>query len=450
MTAQRFPGRMSEAEALLWRLDADPALSGTFGNITMLDRAPDWERFRRRLQYAASVIPRLRQRVHQGPTPLVPPSWVDDPDFDPDFHVRRVALPRPGSPAQLLELVANTLLDPFDRTRPLWQVTVVEGLRGGRAAVIEKLHHSVADGEVGMRFALEIMDLERDAPGPTIDSDHQEAGTPAPPTDAPSDPDRSGVDAPTSLPAFADLVADAAGSIRSAVAQLTDLESARSTLWTARSLRRRIEIVSVPLERVLGPARRLGGTLNTAMLTAVADAAGAYHRDLDHPVEALRATMAVSTRTDSSGTNAFTLARLTVPTDRMPIARRFALVHAEATRVRAIAESAPLERLAVVAGVLPTAVVTRIARQQSRTVDFGISTLRGAPVPVYIAGAKVTANHPIGPLVGTALNATAMSSDTSIDIGLHIDGAAIVEPDRLRRRLVEAFRRLERGAGAAE
>ena len=126
----------------------------------------------------------------------------------------------------------------------------------------------------------------------------------------------------------------------------------------------------------------------------------------------------------------------------MPIARRFAAIHAEATRVRAIAEAAPLDRLAGVAGFLPTAALTRIARLQSHTVDFGVSSLRGIPVPVYVAGARVVSNHPIGPLVGTALNATAMSSDASLDIGLHIDTAAISDHALMRKRVVESFRRL--------
>ena len=208
---------------------------------------------------------------------------------------------------------------------------------------------------------------------------------------------------------------------------MADLEPAHSPLWTQRSLRRTLEVLAVPLEPLKQSARKLDGTLNTALLTVIADAAGRYHRDLGNPVDSLRASMAVSTRVAVAETNAFTLARLTVPTGTQAIDRRFRTIHHEATRVREAAVSAPLERLAVVGSVLPAAVITRLARQQSHTVDFGISTLHGAPVPVFVSGARVLANHPIGPLVGTALNATAL----------------------LRRRVNESVRKLLRAAGAA-
>lgn len=439
-----FAGRMSEAEALLWRLDRDPALSGTFGNLTLLDRAPDVARLRRRLEWAAGQIPRLRQRVQPGPTPVIPPSWVDDPLFDIDFHVRRVALPKPATLDRLAALAALLIADPFERTRPLWQVTVVEGLRGGRAAVIEKLHHSVADGEIGMQFAMSFMDPAPDTPDPA----------PKPPSDAASRPDPVGAALGTlgeftNLADVGRLVADSAESIKSAVAQLADLEPAHSPLWTQRSLRRSLELLAVPLEPLRASARGLGGTLTTALLTVIAEAAGRYHRELGAPVESLRASLAISTRTAASGTNAFTLGRLAVPTGTLAIERRFETIHAEATRVRELAAAAPLERIAIVGSVLPTSVITRLARQQSHTVDFGVSTLRGASIPVYIAGARVLANHPIGPLVGTPLNATAMSSHTSLDIGLHIDPAAIAEPALMKRRVNDAFRKLLRAAGAA-
>ena len=157
---------MSDAEGLMWRLEKDPHLSSTFANVSILDRPPDVDRLRRRMERATAVIPRLRQRVHSTPANVSPPLWVEDSDFDIDFHVRRVALPAPGTMRQLLDYVTLVVADPFDRTRPLWQFVVVEGLEGGRAALVEKLHHTIADGEGTVQLSLQFFDFERDAPDP--------------------------------------------------------------------------------------------------------------------------------------------------------------------------------------------------------------------------------------------------------------------------------------------
>ena len=506
---------MSDAEALMWRLDKDPALTGTYGNLTIVDRAPDFDRMRRRLERAATIIPRLHQRVQ--PSNVGPPQWVDDPLFHLDYHVRRIALPKPGTLTHLHELATLIVLDPFERTRPLWQIVVIEGLRGGRAGVLQKMHHSVGDGEAGVRFLLEFLDFERDAPEPPPAThqrhpgDHAGRDTAHDTThDVPVDPDDTGylprpdvseeppgtssespsdTDVPSGsrsgptaslaetltsslrmpislLRQVRDLVSDPAGNARSAetvrllLAQLTDLGKAQSPLWTRRSLRRHLETLRTPLHAAKQAAKTLGGpqgvapgatpgitrggTLNTAFLAAVSDGVGAYHRECGAPIDTLRASMAISVRTESSGTNAFTLARLTVPTGEMSLRDRFAIIHEQATQARVTSMAAPLERLAPFAAALPAAVIMRIARAQSQTVDFATSNLRGSPIPVFIAGSEVLANFPLGPLAGVAFNLTAMSYGDSLDMGLHVDPAAVEHPALLCRHLEQAFKRLAR------
>jgi len=453
--------RMSDAEGLMWRLDRDPALSGTFGNLTILDRAPDFARVRSRLALAAGSIARLHQRVQPAPANVSPPQWVADTGFDLDYHVRRIALPKPGTMEQLRDLAALLIADPLERTRPLWQFVVIEGLRGGRAAVLQKLHHSVADGETGLQLTLSFIDLERDAPDPEPmalpDTPPSASTEPAPPSNTPSGIESltdllgSGLRLPLNLMRqVRGLLGEATSSpaaaeqLRMLVAQLTDLGKAQSPLWTERSLRRGFETLQFPLDDLRASAKRLGGTLNVALLTAVADATGAYHREFDAPVETLRASMAISTRTEESGNNAFTLARLTVPTAEMPPGERFALVKEAAEAARAASSAAPLERLAGFASTLPSAVLTRIARIQSQTVDFATSNLRAAPIPVFVGGAAALANYPLGPIAGVAFNLTAMSYNGSLDMGVHLDRAAIEHPDRLRKHLEQSFRRLSR------
>ena len=446
---------MSDAESLMWRLDRDPALSGTFGNLSILDRAPDFRRVRSRLALAAGSIDRLHQRVLPSPGNLNPPQWVADPAFDLDYHVRRIALPKPGTMEQLHHLAALLVADPLDRTRPLWQFIVIEGLRGGRAAILQKLHHAVADGETGLRLTLSFIDLERDAPDPEPMAPADEPDAPAPPPlstgDSITDLLSGGLKAPLNfLRQVKDLLGEAATSpaaaenLRLLMAQLTDLGKAQSPLWTERSLSRGLETLKFPLDRLRVASKRLGGTLNVGLLTAVADAAGAYHREFGAPVDTLRASMAISTRTDDSGNNAFTLARFTVPTGEMSPGERFALVHEQAEAARSTSTAAPLERLAAFAQTLPGAALTRIARMQSQTVDFATSNLRAAPIPVFVGGAAVLANFPLGPIAGVAFNLTVMSYNGSLDMGLHVDRAAVEHPDRLAAHLQQAMRQLAR------
>ncbi|MBV8387653.1 MAG: diacylglycerol O-acyltransferase, partial [Acidimicrobiia bacterium] len=155
----RFERRMSDAEALMWTIEKDPAMRSSFLQLTLLDSPPDFERFRRRMERAVKVIPRLGQRVVPPPFRFAPPEWADDPSFDIDFHVRRVAVPPPGTERQLLDLAALIYEDAFDRARPLWQLTIVEGLEGNRAALLAKMHHTITDGIGGLRLSMQFIDL---------------------------------------------------------------------------------------------------------------------------------------------------------------------------------------------------------------------------------------------------------------------------------------------------
>ena len=447
----RFGARMSDAEGLMWRLEKDPFLASTFGNVTVLDKPINFPLFKERLERATIAVPRLRQKVRPTPAALGAPRWVDDPEFNIDYHVRRVCLPEPGSLRQLLDLATLVIHDPFERTRPLWQFLVVDGLVGGRGALIIKLHHTVADGEGGVLLSLQFIDLERNAPLPP----------PLPPLPSPEPEPEIGGEASADLlrssvtdalrvpigllkqvrNALADpaglpgLAGQAGDSLRGLVAQMGEVDAARSPLWTKRSLQRRLEVVRAPYRELIDASHALGGKLNTAFVTAIADAAGAYHRELGAPVESLRTSIAVSTRTESSGSNAFSLAKLLVPTAEMPIAERFAAVNETLAQAREGTKSASLDTLAALSANLPTSVLTRFARAQSQSVDFATSNVRSGGVPLFIAGGLITENYPIGPLAGVAFNATLLSYNGSLDIGVNIDAAAVAEPGLLRDRI---------------
>ena len=451
-----FDRKMSDAEGLMWRLEKDPHLSSTFANITILDRSPNFDLLLARLERATYAIPRLRQRVQPAPANITSPTWVDDPDFDLRYHVRHVSLPKPGSMRQLLDYASLLTGDAFDRTRPLWQFVVVDGLKGGKSALLQKLHHAIVDGEGGVQLSLQFLDFERRPPELTpLDPDliaaaAEQAAADAVPTDLVREVLNGSFRMPlTLMRQVKDLLADptgmpaagsaAADTVRGVLQQLGETDAARSPLWTKRSLRRQMEVLRVPFEDTRLAAKKLNGTLNTAFLAAAADAAGRYHRKMGTPVEELRSSMAISTRTDTSGANAFSLARMLVPTGDMPIADRFTRVQTLAHEARDAGMSGSVDALAALAATLPTSVITRIARQQAQTVDFATSNVRGAPVPLYLAGAKLLANHPVGPLLGVAFNLTLLSYNHSLDMGVNIDVDAVEDPALLRRCLRRAF-----------
>jgi hypothetical protein len=128
-----------------------------------------------------------------------------------------------------------------------------------------------------------------------------------------------------------------------------------------------------------------------------------------------------------------------VPTDAMPIGERFAAVQASTVTARETTSGGSLDALAALAATLPTSVITRLARQQAQTVDFATSNVRGAPMPLYLAGAEVLENYPVGPLAGVAFNLTLLSYNHSLDMGMNVDVAAVSDPELLRRCMEQAF-----------
>ena len=227
--------------------------------------------------------------------------------------------------------------------------------------------------------------------------------------------------------------------MRGLVSELSTVDPARSPLWTQRSLQRQTETLRAPYREMIDASRALGGKLNTAFLTAAADAAGRYHRKLGSPVESLRTSMAISTRNEESGANAFTLVRLLVPTGDMPITERFAAINELVDQARESSKNAQLDTLATASSLLPTSVLTRIARTQSQTVDFATSNVRGAGIPLYISGAMILENYPLGPLGGVAFNLTMLSYNGSLDMGLNVDTEAVAYPVLLSQCINESF-----------
>ncbi len=455
--------RMTETEFVMWTLDADPALRSDFVNVTLLDSAPDEERLRAKMVGALRDVPHFADRVITTPLRLAPPEWHPQQEIDLEYHFRKVAVPAPGTLRDLLDLTAVLAATPFDRTRPLWEFTLVEGLRDGRVALLEKVHHAVTDGVGALQLSLSMVDFEPDpAPSDEVVDPYGLDRPDADPLDR-----TSVVDAVTdalgfvlrrqlgltrrAITATADALlhpqeaptraSEAAALLASVRRQVLITDPARSRLFAERSLGRRYETFSVPFERAKKAAKALGGTLNDLYVTGVAGALGSYHARLGAPVEELRMAMPVSVRDRASRGpgNAFVPTRILVPVMPEDPVERFGLVRERLGELRkepAIAAVAPLSGMMA---LLPPRVLLALARVQSATIDFATSNLRGSPVDLYAGGARIEANYPMGPREGTPLNVTMISYRDELQMGLHLDPAAITDPGALLESMHESF-----------
>ncbi len=454
---------MSDLEAMMWNLEKDPHLAATFGTVSILDRPADLDRIVTRMAYASSVVPRLRQRVVPGLGRLAPPEWRDDPDFDLHYHVRQVALPGEAGRHQLFELAPLMLQDQFDRTRPLWEMVLVEGLEGGRGAIVQKMHHTITDGEGGIRMSELMVDIEPDATDPEpVETEL----CPAPPsnifqttvetlghqwrrTAGTARRANSWVAGATRHPSrWAELSAGAGRTGRAIAHELGSMGRSRSPLWRDRTLSRYFVGIDIPFDDARRTAKDLGGTLNDFFVTGAAMAAGTYHAARGEPVEHLRMAMPISFRREGeAGGNAFTATRAMVPVAADDTAQLFELVH---ERLSGNKSSATVDVMGMAAGLLnalPTSMLVRLARQQTESIDFTTSNVRAAPFELYLGGGRIEATYPLGPVAGTAFNLTMMSYNGMLNMGLHIDNGAVEDAELLARLLEESYDRLITAAG---
>jgi WS/DGAT/MGAT family acyltransferase len=345
--------------------------------------------------------------------------------------------------------------DPFDRTRPLWEFVAIDGLPGGRGALLQKMHHTITDGEGGIRMSERLVDLTREADDPApLEVDE-------PPTVQPDllsttletfghTMRRAGGIAERTLSWAAGSVTDPGRLLglgteitetaRSVSRQLMVTDGARSPLWTHRSLNRHFDTLDVPFDEAKRAAKELGGSLNDFFVAGAAMGAGDYHERCGVSVDELRIAMPVSFRRDkTAGGNAFAPMRVVVPVQGADPAECFAKVRDRLTTTKSEKAIGLVGGVAGLVNLLPTSAVVRFTRQQVEAIDFTTSNVRAAPFDLYISGGRVEGNYPLGPLGGTAFNLTMMSYRGMCNMGLHVDRGAIEDPDLLRRCIIDAY-----------
>jgi diacylglycerol O-acyltransferase len=445
--------RMSDSDALLWNNERDPMLRSTIASVLLLDRAPDEGRFRQALDRALERIPRLRQRVVLDPFAVAPPRWGLDPHFDLAYHLRRVGAPGKGSLRELLDLAAPMAMQAFDKDRPLWEFTLVEGLEQQRQALIMKLHHSVSDGVGLVRMTSSLVERTRE-PDPSRPGRARSVGEEAlaSPERGPFEEAlealryRAGADiARTSRIARAlrggllGAVRDPVAALRRAVGlagsvgrTLRPVSEPMSPLMRARSLGVRLDAFSRPLAELRRAAKAVGGTLNDAFVAAVAGGLRQYHERHGFAVDELRMTMPINLREGEHGRDAgnqFTPARFAVPIGIADPAERMRAIRAAVASARAEPALPISEEIAGVLGRLPRAFAVPLMGSMLKAIDFVTSNVPGPPYPVYVGGARVEQMFGFGPLSGAAVNATLFSYAGELQFGINTDPAAVSDPE---------------------
>lgn len=435
---------MGATEALLWRTEVNPRLRSTMTDVLVFDHAPEWNRFRRDHQWLVEAVPRFGQHVVDPGLGSSSPHWARDDDFDLGYHLRRVQLPAPGSERQLLDLAQSLAMTPLDKARPPWQGTLVEGLEGGRAAYVLKLHHAISDG-LGI---VQLMDQLLSVKGPLL-------AAPASPKPLVRTtrrrPRESLSDTAAGLPGAASLWQRGAQAAQQALdyaASATRLLAVRSVagspILRRRSASMRFDVIEFALDDFKAAAHACEGTINDVLLAGLMGGWRRYHEVMGVPVAHLPIGFPVSVRKagDPAGGNRFTALRYAAPVGENDPILRVRDVQQFLRTMRAEAALDIMVRLMPVMARLPAAAAARLAVGITSSLDAQVSNVPGLAGPAMLSGARITQSWPFGPLPGCAMMITMASHDGRCCIGVNSDPAAVIDPELMTESLRSGLQEL--------
>jgi len=411
------------------------------------------------------LLPPFRRRLLEVPFQLHHPLWIEDPDFDLDYHMRRAALPSPGGEQELADFAADVMSRPLDRTKPLWEMYVIEGLENGLIATVTKTHHAAIDGVSGNELTVNLLDLQPEPMETVPDTEWK--------------PDR--------IPTDLELVGYALNSL--ARQPILGLKAARRTLEAAVTLRRRNRRPEItpppapfaaprtPINKAITPRRAfaftqlplddvkmiknaLGGTVNDVVLALCAGALRSYLEQRGElPSDPLVAMVPISVRTeDLKGAMGNQVSQMLVSlatTIDDPVERLHEITKStEGAKEQEKAIGA--ETLMNWAEFAAPAVAARAARLYSNMkladrhrplFNVTISNVPGPNFPLYSAGARMVAMYPLGPIAdGGGLNMTVMSYMGTMFFGLNACRDLVPDVWNIARGLDEALDELRKAA----
>jgi diacylglycerol O-acyltransferase len=444
-------------DAATWRTaSGDPNLRSTVIAMAILDRAPDWDRLVTRLERLTHFVPALRKRPYFGATGLSAPRLAFDPDFDLDVHVRRYRLPKGAGWHGLLRDARRMSLTDFDQSRPLWEAAVVEGLPGGQAAFLLKLHHSIADGQATVMIALALFELGEepnpdDPPTPELPDAEDISLRDITLADS-LDNLRRGVELATATArTFADLlrgtVTDAIGTWSKVAETVTSIgrftqvpDGSLSPIMNGRGTTYTFAAFDLPFADLRDVAKQSEMSVNDAFMAAVGAGFDAYHREHGVLVEELRFNLPISLRGDpgdrsGQASNAVSIARFPYPIAGLTNDERMQAAHDLVAHWR----HEPALRLANPLAEVSWFVPVPMLAQAAQASDVTTSNVPGPPIPLYLAGARMVAAYPLVATIGAAVNITMVTYDGQAFIGVSADDRAVPDLDVLVQSLRQGF-----------
>ncbi len=451
-------------DAATWRTSAgSPHLRSTVVALVLLDEVPDWPRLRARVERLTRMVPVLRQRPLRGVFGVASPRLAVDPDFDLGLHLRRMRLAGDGSWHELLEEARRISLTDFDRDRPLWELVLVEGVEGGRAALLLKLHHAIADGQATVLIGLNLVEMSA-SPNP----DEPEAPAAPEPVSAAA-PDvsvadimdnvRRGVGAAERIGEA--MIALARGSLTDPVRTWTSVlgtlasvgrftavpDGPMSPLMTERGTTYHFAGFDLPFAQMRSAAKDRGFSVNDAFMAAVGLGLERYHVRHGMVADDLRFNVPISLRGDAGDTsaqaaNAVTIARIDLPVAGLTVDERMRAAHDAVARWREEPALRFADPLAEISWLVPVPVLAQAALAS----DVTTSNVPGPPVPLYVAGARIVGMYPLVATIGAAANVTMVTYDGSAFVGVSTDDRAVPDLGEFVDDLRSGFETVTGGA----
>jgi diacylglycerol O-acyltransferase len=429
-----------------------------------------FERVRQVVAERLHLVPPLRRRAVRVPFGLHHPVWVEDPDFDLDYHLRRSSVPAPGGPHELSSFVGEVAGRPLDLDRPLWEMHVVEGLESGHFAVVTKLHHATIDGASGAEVLATFFDL---GPEPRV----------VPPPDRPWQPEPLPNDYDLVTGALSSLTRQperAASAVRRTVGAVRGLSernrrlreeegiepppapfrAPRTSFNGAISAHRRYAFLEAPLDDVLTVRKAFGGTVNDVVLACVAGSLRRLSAErgevLDEPLVAM---VPMSTRSSADAgvlgnkVHAMLVSLATTVVD--PI-ERLRSISGGTRQAKEQARVLSEDLLREWAQLAVPALSSRLARLAGNLRLFDhvpalfnvlVSNVPGPDVPLWCGGARLVALYPVGPLAeGVGLNITVFSYTGTLYVGILGCRSLVPEVDHLAHHVSDALGELVKAA----
>jgi diacylglycerol O-acyltransferase / wax synthase len=461
------PDRLTALDSTFLHLEDHSAAHMHVAMVMVYEgKAPTHQEFVDHVLGRLHLVPRYRQRLAFVPFGQGRPVWADDPHFNPYYHIRHTALPKPEDEAALKRLAGRLFSQRLDRSKPLWEIWLVQNMSGGRFALIAKTHHALVDGVSGVDITTVLFDAAREPAVPPSPP----AAWSAQPLPGPAKLLGEALIERSTVPA--EMARGGRALLRAPRKALTSVKDAVSSIGATTITGISAPAPPSPFNVPIGPHRRytfldadlttlkaikdsLGGTLNDAVLASVALALGRYLRKRGHDTDGLvlKAMVPVSVRTKAQrGALGNQVAAMWAP---LPVgvenpAECLTMIASAMDDLKKSGQAVGAQVLTNLAGFAPPTILSQAARLQARQPFFNlvVTNVPGPQFPLYLLGRRLQVLFPVVPLAQRqALGIAVMSYDGHLGFGLLGDYDALPELDAIALDLKWAIASLARAAG---